>query len=461
MTNQLKFKTLVLGGGPAGIYAGKKLNEASTDFGIIEAQASLGGRINGIKGGSWIHTPKDIDFNRRTSEELKKINYYIEELVNLARKSGLEIFEEKEEVIFFYNGRRINPNITHNIEGITEKLIDRHSGKDTDIFSLFDKLESEQEIENYNKLIKEYPFFYEVIRNTLGGPESGIRPSELSVVDYRNTLSRTSGLIINPNLQVLFQEMAKPFKDKIFLSNEVVEINWDKNKVYVTTLDKITGNNNYFEADNLIITIPPNVLNTKENGEYKIKFNLSDDKREAIENQKSSTLNKGIFYLDEAFFKDNNIEANSHIHVINDKFENTFFFFAKPGNKPIIMSLFGGPKSPELEKMQIRGRGGEECVEEFFKKALRNAFGYEFDRYVQDFEFTKWNSFEYSLGSYSGASPGKSDWRNILAKPIDPKIQFAGEWMPSVLQTHITGAMESADIAVKNILENEKTIYRR
>lgn len=461
MTEEFKCKNLVLGGGPAGTYAGKKLNDAGFDFKIIEAQAEIGGRAKGIKGASWVHTPKDIDYNRRTPEELKKINHYVNELITLARKNGLEIYEEKEEVVFFYNGRRINPNITHKIEEIAEKLIDRHSGQDSDVFSLFSNLVDEKEKKNFKKLLEEYPFFYEIIRNTLGGPESGIRPSELSVIDYRNTLSRTSGLIINPNLQVLFEKMAKPFNDKILLSNEVIEIDWDRDKVYVTTLDKITGNKNNFIADNLIITIPPNVLNLKENGEYKIKFNLSDDRRKAIENQKSSTLNKGIFHMDEAFFKDNQIDANTHIHVINDKFKNTFFFFAKPGDKPIILSLIGGPKSPELERMQIRGRGGEDCVEEFFKKALRNAFGYEFDRYVQNFEFTKWNSFEYSLGSYSGASPGKSDWRNILSQSIDPKIQFAGEWMPSVLQTHITGAMESADIAVRNIIENEKTIYRR
>jgi len=254
MTEEFKCKNLVLGGGPAGIYAGKKLNEADIDFKIIEAQAKIGGRV-GIKGASWIHTPKDIDFNRRAPEELKKINHYVGELVSLAKELCFEIFEEKEEVIFFYNGRKANPNITHNIEEITERLIDRHSGQDTDVFSLFNNLTNQQEKENFKKLLKEYPFFYEIIRNTLGGPESGIRPSEISVQDYKNTLSRTSGLIVNPNLQVIFEEMAKPFNDKILLSNEVIGIDWDRDKVYVTTIDKITGNKNNFIADNLIITM--------------------------------------------------------------------------------------------------------------------------------------------------------------------------------------------------------------
>ena len=89
--------------------------------------------------------------------------------------------------------------------------------------------------------------------------------------------------------------------------------------------------------------------------------------------------------------------------------------------RPLIEAYFGGALAAGLET------GGEAAFFDFAVAELVGLFGSDFSRRVTPLGLHCWASDPLSRGSYSYAMPGKADSRAALAAPVDDRLFFAGE----------------------------------
>jgi monoamine oxidase len=93
----------------------------------------------------------------------------------------------------------------------------------------------------------------------------------------------------------------------------------------------------------------------------------------------------------------------------------------RPLGRPLIEVYFGGHLPAELEVQ------GEPAFFDFAVSELTGLFGSSFARRVKPLQMHCWGTDPFARGSYSYALPGKADCRASLAAPVDDRLFFAGE----------------------------------
>lgn len=93
----------------------------------------------------------------------------------------------------------------------------------------------------------------------------------------------------------------------------------------------------------------------------------------------------------------------------------------RPFGRPVIECFFGGTLARELEM------AGKDAAVAFAIKELRGLLGSDVARGLVPIAATAWGREPTILGSYSHALPGHAAARAILARPVSPRLCFAGE----------------------------------
>ncbi len=93
----------------------------------------------------------------------------------------------------------------------------------------------------------------------------------------------------------------------------------------------------------------------------------------------------------------------------------------RPFGRPMIETYFGGQLAADLEA------GGDAAFVDFAVSELTAQLGSEFAKRVKPIAIHRWGTDPLARGSYSYALPGKADCRQTLAAPVDGRLFFAGE----------------------------------
>jgi monoamine oxidase len=93
----------------------------------------------------------------------------------------------------------------------------------------------------------------------------------------------------------------------------------------------------------------------------------------------------------------------------------------RPLGAPLVEAYFGGGCAAELE------RGGVAAFADFAREELAGVFGADFPRRLTPLAMHLWAADPFARGSYSYAVPGRAGDREILAAPVDQRLFFAGE----------------------------------
>ena len=93
----------------------------------------------------------------------------------------------------------------------------------------------------------------------------------------------------------------------------------------------------------------------------------------------------------------------------------------RPFGRPQIEVYFGGRLASALEAV------GEGAFFDFAVAELTNLLGTAFARRISPIQIHRWGADPFSRGSYSFALPGRADCRQALAEPVDDRLFFAGE----------------------------------
>lgn len=113
-------------------------------------------------------------------------------------------------------------------------------------------------------------------------------------------------------------------------------------------------------------------------------------------------------------------EPNSRVFGHTDRIA-TASYQLRPFGRPQIEAYFGGNHAAALEAE------GERAFFDFAVTELTALFGSTFARRVKPMHMHRWGADPFARGSYSYALPGMTDCRAALAAPVNGRLFFAGE----------------------------------
>jgi monoamine oxidase len=165
-------------------------------------------------------------------------------------------------------------------------------------------------------------------------------------------------------------------------------------------------------ADAVIVTLPSNLI-----AEEQVRFTPTlPEKTEAAAGLPLGLADKLFLSLSDA----QEFDKDSRLFGRTDRSRTAAYHF-RPFGRPQIEAYFGGLLAAELEA------GGERAFLDFAVAELVDLLGSDFARRVKPLGLHPWGADPFSRGSYSYALPGKADCRIALATPVDDRLFFAGE----------------------------------
>ena len=96
-------------------------------------------------------------------------------------------------------------------------------------------------------------------------------------------------------------------------------------------------------------------------------------------------------------------------------------YYLRPFGRPVVECFLGGILARDLEAE------GEDAALAFVREELAALLGADFARGLAPLAVTAWGREPTILGSYSHALPRSADARAVLARPVSPRLCFAGE----------------------------------
>jgi len=384
---------IVVGAGISGLAAAKKLKENGFNVIVLEAQSKVGGRLKtnrslGVafdEGASWIHGTAGNP------------------IASLAQQAGMNTaFTDDESILAYDIGGVLH--IDSNFSDTEDKFYTvletlKNNGSSTKSFeTVFNELYPTYCNDRLWKFfLSTYLTFDTGDLNMLSsllyneGEEFG-GEERISVNGY-DTIP--SYLAIGLNVQ---------------LNQKVTKIDYSNTKILVSHNGTVT------EADYVLVTVPLGVLKAN-----KIDFvpSLPNTKQNAIQKVGVNCVNKFLLTWETAFWDDE--QYICYTPDIKDKFN--YFVNVKKYQPTVnaLMTFAYADKARQTENMT-----DQQIIEEIMTH-LRDIYGNNIP-YPKNILRTKWQTNEYSYGSYSYTAVG-TEMRHFddLAEEIDDKIFFAGE----------------------------------
>jgi monoamine oxidase len=444
---QVEYDTIIVGAGMSGLTAANELQSNGKNILVLEARGDdrIGGRtftnttlgFHIDEGASWIH---GIDGNP---------------IVTLADEANLTRAHTDEDstTIYDFDGTELDRrqtiiwNFAYEFEHFIESQYERN-----DAFNVNPTYE-----ELINKFIETKSLAPENVTNL------NILVSFDQAIDYASDPKQMSinnhymGYRINEQEQndVVFAEgysgivdhlVDKIGKDKILTNNVVSKIEYDQNRVLVTT------NQGTYTAKHVIVTVPIGVL---EQGVIEFSPELPDSKTKAIENLEMGVMNKNFLIFDSSnvFWENKENEEYNYdfIHILTEDEPVPGFLyvnFYKHTGEPILMAFTSGEYARNLESLT-----DEEIVAKLMKPL--QAKYKEAPNKPENAFITRWSSDPYSYGSYSymGIGASLADYYE-MRETVQNRIYFAGEGTSDYPGT-VHGAYFSGMYQVDKILNPE------
>jgi monoamine oxidase len=257
----------------------------------------------------------------------------------------------------------------------------------------------------------------------------GVESSQASTVDMFRYAESDNDWAVHEGLGAVVAAAARTLP--ITYGAEVTAIDWGGASVRI---DSTVGR---IEAAHAIVTVPPSVLAL---GAIRFSPALAQPLVQAFADLPLGVANKVFFRIERGRFA--NGVARHFLGSVSTS--RTCSWLANVADQPLLLAYFGGDLSLELEQ-----RGS---LIDFAREELRNAFGSGVLDELGPAIATAWGADPYARGSYSAARPGCADSRSVLATPVSPRLQFAGEACSAHYYGTLHGAWHSGTLAAERVL---------
>jgi monoamine oxidase len=404
-------KVFIIGAGAAGLYAAYILKSKGIDFQILEASANYGGRLGKLTGfanfpidtgAQWLHGKNNI-------------------LGDLITKSNTIITLDNSETKYWFNGQLVNslPQETAIFEG--DGLPDI-SFKDYAI---------------QKGLGNEYKY---IVENIAG--DQGAAASRLSVfgnnVDEQNWSSGDDDFKFQETyFDLIDTKIASQVKNKILLNTIVTKIDYSHSTIQITD-----SNNNTYNADKVIITVPIPILKSAD-----IQFipTLPIEKTTAFSKIGMDAGMKVFLKFSNKFFDQNIIGGSICAAYADDS-------IGKAQNDHVLLAFIMGVQAEYLTSL-----GSDTAITTALLQELDIMYNGQATASFIASHVQNWTINPFVKGAYSYSTIGMGDARKVATKPINKKLYFAGEAMnTNGHHQTVHGAVETGYREVVNILNDIK-----
>ena len=372
----------IIGGGAAGIAAGRRLQQAAIDCLVIEARSRLGGRAFSVDDGAghmldvgcgWLHSADRNPWVKIAEAQGQTID---KSMPPWQRKPLPYGFPPDQQQHFFEAQK-----------AFFERLETAANGPDRAAADLLDPNG------RWNNLI-----------NAICTYISGGDADRLSVKDFENYDGDDKNWRVVEGLGTAIAAYGASLRT--VLDCPVLQIDHGGKRLKIETA------RGAITADQAIIALPTSIIGDKE---YLFSPALPQ-KTEAARGLPLGLNDKLFLSLEKAeeFDKDTRIFGGT------DRAEIAMYHM-RPFGRPQIEVYFGGRNAWRLEE------GGDRAFVAFAQGDLVRLLGSDFARRVKPLAIHRWGADPFARGSYSYALPGRVDCRTTLAASVDNRLFFAGE----------------------------------
>jgi lysine-specific histone demethylase 1B len=404
-------KVIIIGAGAAGLYAAYILKSKGIDFQLLEASSTHGGRLGKLTGfanfpidtgAQWLHGKNSI-------------------LGDLIKKSKTNITLDDSETKFWFNNQLVIS-----------------LPQETDIFE-GDNL-PDISFEDYalqNGLGNEYKY---IVENIAG--DQGAAASRLSVFgnnkDEENWSAGDDDFKFEETFfDLIDTQIANQVKDYILLNTVVSKIDYSQSTILITD-----SNNNTFNADKVIITVPIPILKSAD-----IQFTpaLPDEKTAAFAKIGMDAGMKVFLKFSNKFFDQNIIGGSVCAAYADDS-------IGKAQNDNILLAFIMGEQAEYLTSL-----GSDAAITNALIQELDIMYNGQASASFIASHVENWTTNPYIKGAYSYSTIGMGDARKIASQALSEKLYFAGEAMnTNGHHQTVHGAVETGYREVINILTDIK-----
>jgi monoamine oxidase len=430
------YTVIVIGAGAAGLYAGWYLQERGFQVKVLEASDRIGGRVRPLAG----FADFDIELG---AEEIHGNNTEWYRIVKEQVKAQLNDSETEDFYFFRQNPSDLNEPVLK-----SEAL----AGQYQDFNKTIQFVENASNYSGADVSVENYYYSSGLsgnlfgIANALLGNEYGTSNNYLSIKglaeeDAAWTAGDDSYWLKSQSLLSVLETKFAAILPKVQKNTQVRKIDYAASKIRLTD-----QNNQTYEADRVILTVPLPVL---RDGDIQFTPSLPSTKLDAIANIGMGVGLKAIFKFSNAFW--GNITASNLGSVIGyNELPEIWATSVGRGNTPVITAFVMGDKGAQYSSMSESDAKGVMLAN------LDIIFGNNIasQSLLQDgFHLMDWGKQPFIRGSYSYPKVGGGlIFRKELAAAVNDRIFFAGE------ATHykghsatVHGAIETGIRAVEEV----------
>jgi monoamine oxidase len=376
-------EVVIVGGGAAGIVAGRRLRAAGVNCLLLEARSRLGGRAWTLRAGSdfpidlgcgWLHSADRNPWTNIAVAQDCAIDKTPPPWSRLSMPIGFPLVEQASFLTALEEFRARLDSAAEAVPDVAAASFLEPGGR-------------------WNDLI-----------NAVGTYVSGAELDRVSAQDYgRYEDSGENWRVVDGYGTVIATHAAGV---PVMLRAQVRRIDHSGRRLRVETpAGTIT-------ADAAIITVPTDVL-----AEEGLHFTPPlPDKTDAAAGLPLGLADKLFLSLSEA----DEFDKDSRLFGRSDR-SGTATYHLRPFGRPLVEVYFAGRLAAELET------DGDGAFFEFAKTELIGLLGSDFARRIKPIHIHRWKADPFARGSYSYALPGKAGCRSVLAAPVDDRLFFAGE----------------------------------
>ena len=404
-------KVIIIGAGAAGLYAAYILKSKGIDFQILEAAANYGGRLGKLTGfanfpidtgAQWLHGKNSI-------------------LGDLITKSNTKITLDDSETKYWFNNQLVN-SLPQN----------------TDIFEGDDLPDiSYNDYALQKGLGNEYKY---IVENIAG--DQGAAATRLSVFgnnqDEKNWNSGDDDFKFQETyFDLIDTQFASQVKNRILCNTIVTKIDYSQSTIQITD-----RNNNTYNADKVIITVPITILKSAD-----IQFipTLPNEKTTAFSKIGMDAGMKVFLKFSNKFFDQNIIGGPICAAYADDS-------IGKAQNDNVLLAFSMGVQAEYLTSL-----GSDTAITNALLQELDTMYNGQATASFVASHVQNWTINPFVKGAYSYSTIGMGDARKVATKPINKKLYFAGEAMnTNGHHQTVHGAVETGYREVINILNDIK-----
>ena len=378
-------KVIIIGAGAAGLYAAYILKSKGIHFQILEASANYGGRLGKLTGfadfpidlgAQWLHGKNSITGD-------------------LIAKSGTKITLDNSDEKYWFNNQIV-------------------SSLPRDINEIFTREDNLPDVSFRDFAIQEgFGNEYKNIVEGIAG-DCGAAASRISafwkIKEEENWSSGAKDFKFQETyFDLIDSQIAIHVKDKILFNTVVTKIDYSQSKIQLTD-----SNNNLYQADKVIITVPISIL---KSGDIQFTPSLPDKKTIAFSKIGMDAGMKVFLKFSNKFF-DQNIIGGAMCAAYRDD------SIGKTQNDNVLLAFIMGKQAEYLTALGSDAAISNALLQELDTMYKGQATASFIASHVQN-----WTTNPFVKGAYSYSTIGMGDARKVATEPINKKLYFAGEAM--------------------------------